>query len=106
MEFFATTGLLYGGNLHCWVVGFGLYSPGNKQKVDENLKQAKVKVYTPDQCNRMYIDANLQPNYPITTNNICTGPTQLLAVSMKIFMLLGYLDQFLCLYAFYDFMLA
>ena len=83
MEFVAISGLLYGGNLHCWVVGFGIYSPGNKQKVDENLKQAKVKVYTPDQCNRMYIDANLQPLYPITTNNICTGPTQLLAVRMS-----------------------
>ena len=87
MESFAITGLLYDGNLHCWVVGFGLYSPGNKQKVDENLKQAKVKVYTPDQCNRMYIDANLQPNYPITTNNICTGPTQLLTVCLNMFML-------------------
>ena len=84
MKYVATTGYLYNGNLHCWAVGFGIYSPGDKNKVDEVLKKAKVKVYDPQQCNGIYIDKNLQPNYPITRKNICAGPSQLLAVCIAL----------------------
>ena len=73
---------MYSGNLHCWAVGFGIYSPGDNIIVDETLKQAEVKVYDPQQCTRIYIDKNIQPYYPITRKNICAGPSQLLAVSI------------------------
>ena len=84
MEYAATTGDLYGGNTNCWVVGFGIYSPGDKIVVCEFLKQADIKVYDPQECNQIYIDKELQPYYPIMRKNICAGPTQLLAVCITL----------------------
>ena len=84
LEYVATTGLLYGENTNCWVVGFGIYSPGEQIVVCEFLKQADIKVYDPQECNQIYIDKELQPYYPITRQNICAGPTQLLAVCITL----------------------
>ena len=83
MEYVATTGHLYSGNLNCWVVGFGIYSPGDKIIVCQFLKQADVKVYDPQECNQIYIDKELQPYYKII-KNVCAGPTQLLAVCIAL----------------------
>ena len=84
MGYVATTGFLYSGNPNCWVVGFGIYNPGDKIVVCQLLKQTNTNVYDPQYCNQIYIDKKLQPYYPITRQNICAGPTQLLAVCITL----------------------
>ena len=84
MQYVAITGLLYSGNINCWVVGFGIYSPGGKIIVCQFLKQADAKVYDPQECNQIYIDKELKPYFPITRQNICVGPSQLLAVCIAL----------------------
>ena len=84
MGYVATTGFLYSGNPNCWVVGFGIYSPGDKIVVCQLLKQTNINVYDPQYCNQIYVDKKLQPYYPITRQNICAGPTQLLAVCITL----------------------
>ena len=84
LGYVATTGFLYSGNPNCWVVGFGIYSPGDKIVVCQLLKQTNINVYDPQYCNQIYVDKKLQPYYPITRQNICAGPTQLLAVCITL----------------------